>query len=765
MNFKCLNVLAKNIAARVASLNSGALAAEVFYLHSKKWWLLNGREVTDRSSRQKLEGARRSASGFHRPATERNVYFWIKRFEVVVRVEFSSAIKVAAQSLASSTLDRIVEDSLNEYRATHDVHTGLRNRSAFDQALLDALQEVSPVGHHSIGDAKETSLMEGKSTVALASLDIDHFKAINDRFGHGYGDLVLAALAGRMEKVAARVQEESEARIGVQVFRLGGEEFQLLITGAITERDGVRIAQELAEEVRSQLLPSGLEYQVLSKMEFADGTPLPHDSDRRVTVSVGVAAVVSLNESPVDLSKRLKRQSDLALYSAKLGGRDRVRYFDEILNGSGRVTSVDKTNGVMSIDIGREVGVKKGQEFFVYPGGYDGETPFYSGEGRSRKRVGTYPRFRAARISAFDVQNEVSFCRLLAKEAGVVEVLEGATLEAIPLGSISHLVGEFNGNRKFSDQDSFRATVAEMADASDIVVLAVALYDIEKFSEDKGMDQANDCLGRVGLQILSFLGPKARYGQANLNSFLAVVAIEDGQVPESLASSLHSDIRSKVEDVALGVGWVFKPKDGKAEALESLNDSGGLVDVALLSALESSKVGEVWQFTAAVWNHSLWESRRSGQYNRALADYKLISDLGLTSAYADTQIAYIYMFGPDRNLEIAESHLRKAHSLEPELGMVKANLACFLISQDRFGEGSELFESFGDAPESYWLARFYGALATLSQEEFAQYVLERSGTARTAVASNYLWLRRGQADDVRKAINDVLVGVPQPLSV
>jgi two-component system cell cycle response regulator len=126
--------------------------------------------------------------------------------------------------------------------------------------------------------------------LSVAIVDIDHFKAVNDRYGHQVGDDVLVAVTG-----ALRSHMRAEDQLG----RLGGEEFL-----AVLPDTGPDAAIAAAERMREEVAATWIE----------------HDSERLgVTVSLGVAAWEE--DDPPEL---LLRRADEALYVAKAGGRDRV---------------------------------------------------------------------------------------------------------------------------------------------------------------------------------------------------------------------------------------------------------------------------------------------------------------------------------------------------------------------------------------------------------------------------------------------------------
>jgi len=139
--------------------------------------------------------------------------------------------------------------------------------------------------------AFETARRFGQPLTALM-LDVDHFKAINDEFGHHVGDQVLRTLADRCRTALRTIDV---------LGRYGGEEFAILLPGT-TRRNAAKI---LAERIRHRVAEDPVQ---------TDAGPV------RVTVSVGVAAMEAGTRNPEELFKR----ADAALYDAKQAGRNRV---------------------------------------------------------------------------------------------------------------------------------------------------------------------------------------------------------------------------------------------------------------------------------------------------------------------------------------------------------------------------------------------------------------------------------------------------------
>lgn len=140
--------------------------------------------------------------------------------------------------------------------------------------------------------ARETRLSRAKGVnFAVLMIDIDHFKRINDDFGHHSGDVVLQHVAALLLNAV---------RGGDYVFRYGGEEFTVILVEVNLEQ-----AATIAEKIRARLA----EEQI----------PLPEERRIRTTVSVGVACFDG-HPDPA----RVVEQADKALYRAKVGGRNRV---------------------------------------------------------------------------------------------------------------------------------------------------------------------------------------------------------------------------------------------------------------------------------------------------------------------------------------------------------------------------------------------------------------------------------------------------------
>ncbi|QLG39101.1 MULTISPECIES: sensor domain-containing diguanylate cyclase [unclassified Paenibacillus] len=169
-----------------------------------------------------------------------------------------------------------VNDQL-ETLASTDLLTGLKNRRFFQDKMLESL-----------GLFRETQYV-----FSLLVVDIDHFKNINDTYGHPIGDLVLGNLAGLLQSVSRSTDV---------VARYGGEEFVIILADCDREQ-----AAATAERYRSQVASADW-------------------GEYNITVSIGAATV-----SQEDTDQSLFQKADKALYASKTGGRNRVTHAAELV--------------------------------------------------------------------------------------------------------------------------------------------------------------------------------------------------------------------------------------------------------------------------------------------------------------------------------------------------------------------------------------------------------------------------------------------------
>lgn len=184
--------------------------------------------------------------------------------------------------IASFALENVVNRARLLRSGFTDVLTGWNNRRYLQVRLSE---ELARARRH-------------QTTLTCLMLDIDHFKAVNDTYGHVAGDEVLRELAQRIE---------SQVRASDIAARYGGEEFVILLPN--TDADSGAL---LAERIRAEIAST--------PFELSDHESIP------ITVSIGIACVSPErdDEDLKTLGESLIARSDVALYRAKSAGRNRI---------------------------------------------------------------------------------------------------------------------------------------------------------------------------------------------------------------------------------------------------------------------------------------------------------------------------------------------------------------------------------------------------------------------------------------------------------
>lgn len=196
--------------------------------------------------------------------------------ELPVAIEvWNFAVNVTSFALLATLIARlrVLVDHERDLART-DFTTGVPNARAFHEAL----------------DGEIARCARRPEPLSLAYLDLDNFKAINDRFGHATGDAVLRAVADTVR---------SSLRAGDVVGRLGGDEFALMLTGA-GEREGLGVLERLRER--------------LGALAAAHDWP--------VSFSIGMVTCLT---SPCTADE-LVRQADNLMYEVKAAGKNGLRH-------------------------------------------------------------------------------------------------------------------------------------------------------------------------------------------------------------------------------------------------------------------------------------------------------------------------------------------------------------------------------------------------------------------------------------------------------
>src|SRR5262245_34111646 len=195
----------------------------------------------------------------------------------------AAACGVVARTLERSARTRFLETHAMAELAQQDALTGLKNRRVFDEHLERYWRRA----------------IDEKRGLAILLIDVDHFKAYNDRYGHQAGDLALRRVAEMLQMFVKRQTDV--------LARYGGEEFAVLLYDV-----DAAAAENVAAQMRRAICAMGLEHRDSRLGQI-------------VTLSIGVAVV---EPSPERRSRGALQLADEALYQAKKMGRNRVEVLD-----------------------------------------------------------------------------------------------------------------------------------------------------------------------------------------------------------------------------------------------------------------------------------------------------------------------------------------------------------------------------------------------------------------------------------------------------
>lgn len=571
----------------------------------------------------------------HYASGSRKAWFYLGDFEAVVCLTFQKKPRSSTRGKTREDINRVQESAINAYKVNYNQLTQLLSRDAFREKLSEVIEKNKAEASTSV----ETQDRGMPRIFAVMALDIDHFKQINDTWGHLYGDMVLKAFSLRLEECARAIREQGLGDPVVFLSHPSGEEFLIIIEAGSTKEQFLEWANDFRRAIGENALPSESECQLLA----VDGHSLiqrpPPLHERNVTTSIGVVFhnVPGQDDGADSYVSALLEKADTALYKAKSSGRNQAISYEEILNSHGRIIEQNESTRIVALDIGTNVGVTLGQEFKVFLPKFSGREKFLVNDGRTKRVLGTYPRVESARIVVFNAQPELSFAFVASPEESLILEV-GSYLEVIPVGSIGHLLPSAKSSKYFPSSSTGIGGIESLQEyieknkESEPFAIVIRFSNSADYMRKHGAVSLNMALAQLYQEIqLSF---QAAGGVEVIGKEAICIVGVQASYNEDLVNSFIQNFASKNTELDVIAG-VFCAQDKAGDKLVSQQDLNVVhaIEFARFAAVDSGRSPDnrVRHFNYDVAFDVLKSSRALKLFDVAYADYKRLRSLGVDS--------------------------------------------------------------------------------------------------------------------------------------
>lgn len=680
----------------------------IYYFFGNNFHTLDRKKVSDDIAL--LERTRKKKSFWREPSSTKT-YFFSEEFDAVVVADFHQAPRIETQKYINLALSNCARHAINAFHAAHDTLTELLNRHSFEQQLISMISSIVEVSGVDL---------TGQQQVAILAFDIDHFKQVNDTYGHLYGDIVLKCFARRLESFVHKLSEESnlKGRAEFLISRIGGEEFTVVEKGNLPDTEVCKLAEQFCEEISGGDLPSKSEWQLYEEQGLTTALQFPPDRERKITCSIGVvsAGLPITGSDAKQIMNQLINRADTALYKAKTSGRNRVCFFPEIVKRYGRILEVQPETDIVVIDLGSEVGLKYGQELLVFHPNFDGSTDYIRQDGRTSKRLGSYPRRHYARIEAFEVQQEISFCQILERIPPSSTLVRDSWLEAISLGAIDHLVKSSpSGDLIFSKSvggpltaDAIKKKIFDLESQQKYPLCAV----FRIANEDEVIGKLGPAsINRILADLYSVLQKRFSWsvsiGYVEPTQFALILTNNDKKNIDLIKEALD-DINANYGGKIRVISGIFDPQslDSSYWRDEKINYSKALELASLVSLVpEITDTATYTVFNADSLNELALGLEKSCGQEQALSDLCRLSEIGIQSAWFENMIGRLAFSLEDYDLAL--ERIICASRLDSTVSIYKANNGIAYYAKKMYSEAYNAFcdaENLraGSVPEPYF---------------------------------------------------------------
>jgi diguanylate cyclase (GGDEF)-like protein len=711
------------------------IQVDIYYYFEKTWYNLASQSAVERAPQQHLDNSKSESIAYHFPKSA-TAWFYFHSLACSISLTFSKSPKIDKRKKYREHLTKILAGAINEYKVTHNALTQLLAKEAFRDVLKTSWEKISRIKPL----PPEIEENATPRNLALLALDIDYFKQVNDTWGHLYGDQVLKVFALRLEKIA---QDIISSGIGTPIVHIGhpsGEEFFVLIEANATKEQFANWAEIFRAKIDDEVLPTELEWQKLKSQEDLSVLQPPTLPERKITASIGAilysdTLTTELETDPISI---LLDRADIALYKAKASGRNQVIFFDEILTSYGQILEYDPITEVVAINIGSNVGVTLGQEFRAFSKTYTGRTKFSINDGRTTRTLGYYPRVESGRIIVFNTQPEISFAYIPSGENCKNTFQPGFHLEAIPAGSIGHLLP--SSSRYLPTSDHFLGSgtkrlkefITNRASKNEKPFAIIIRFsrDLE-YLRNYGIAPLNSALARLYQSAQSAFKPGMLIEVIDRGS-ICIAGIDEVYEEQAVIDFVNT-MATQFQELNIVSGVFCENDKNKAERqqMPELN-SIHAIEFARFAAsdpgrLSSSRVRHFDYTTAADVLNAL---RGSHLFKIAYADFELLKNLGVESP-ALYNIAGL-LAGSLGNRRQGLEHFEYAINKSPENIIFKSNYGTYAYKLDEVDLALRILKTLSDSEvehlkslHSYGFVTYARLLAKARIESSPEFDLDR----------------------------------------
>lgn len=619
----------------------------------------------------------------------------------------------------SGLLNFLLRNLLLREERDRDGLTGFLKKEAFRERMFELALEVKK--EVETPSASERGKKTRSPVLSFFHIDLDHFKEINDTLGHRFGDEVLRSFARQIRDFFA-TRSLSDALLS----RLGGEEFGILIP-YLPATDAQKLGEEMCEYIRSTSIPAREEIENYRR----NNPDFKAISFPRVTASVGIATADSaiILRAPQDsLAGELDQiyeRADVATYVAKKLGRDRVMAFNRILAEGGMVLDYDERTGIVTIDLGSDMGVDAGDVFRVYDNRkFTGREPVIQ-PGSQQKVIGYFPRLVLGELEVIMSQPQVSFA--LRRGSEVFIPAPGFLLEWVaPSERGRRVIGDRRGRDRrrssvLSTRSLFETRLREMQEHEKLVLALITFDNLATIREQRG----SSTLKELYRSLASELGRLSVPGDVVISLSAEVIAflpsVPELKATETKLSELKRNFAARERATFSAV--IFP---GSAKGL----DRSRALDIAKkgLEIVRFKGVDQILVLDSQALLSKLFFYYEHGEYDKVALEYSEIRSLGLTDerailCYAE---ALSYLGNREEAVEAAREILKKDQANPAALEV----LASTAFELNRYTEAADSYERLVDVKKGEiapWQWRDYAiALLYLGEIDKALQTLERA---------------------------------------